>query len=167
MRITGKKLKAIVVVSAGSLVFVGLALTNFASSVTPQESSPNVKNVSSTGGPAPSASAVQPPGQSQSSAQNAVIYKDPATGKIIHTPPSGYPRELAEQMKEALSTSSAGLVERQSPVSGTYVNLNGRFTILVIGQESAEGGLQIGCQSAGEVQLSTEKVNDTREQTKE
>lgn len=167
MRITGKKLKAIVVVSAGSLVFVGLALTNFASSVTPQESSPNVKNVSSTGGPAPSTSAVQPPGQSQSSAQNAVIYKDPATGKIIHTPPSGYPRELAEQMKEALSTSSAGLIEQQSPVSGIYVNLNGRFRSLMAASESAEEGLQIGCQSAGEVQLSTEKVNDTREQTKE
>ncbi|MCH7878120.1 MAG: hypothetical protein IH914_02260 [candidate division Zixibacteria bacterium] len=167
MRITGKKFKTIVVVSAGSLVFVGLALTNFASSVTPQESSPNVKNVSSAGGPAPSASAIQPASQSQSSAQSAVIYKDPATGKIIQTPASGYPRELAEQMKEALSTSSAGLVEQQSPVSGIYVNLNGRFRSLMAASESTEGVLQIGCQSAGEGQILTEEVNDTKEQIKE
>jgi hypothetical protein len=157
MRYSSKRKRVIGALSVGVLLLVGLTLTDFALSTPKTTSSASAGNAISSSA---SNSIQQQSSSLQSSvaAQNSVVYRDPATGKIIQTPRSAYPRKLAEQMKDALSASTDGLIEVQSPVSGTFVNLNGRFMNLMAASESAAGLLDIGCQSAGEGAVTDNKT---------
>ena len=140
--------KTVVLLGVGVALIGIFALTERATSVTTQKAT------------AAQSSATAPVTTAQ---QASVIYRDPATGQVVHTPPSSFPQNLSEEMKSALSTSSAGLVEQPSPVSGIVVNLQGRFRNLMTAERAPGSSPHINCVAgehshpATEVTVSSEK----------
>ena len=73
------------------------------------------------------------------------VYVDPNTGEITQ-PPAGAPAaETFESPEPAFSTSSEGLVETPSPVSGggVMLNLQGRFRSPLVATQGADGKISI------------------------
>ena len=76
-----------------------------------------------------------------------VIHIDPATGNLVTDGSSGLALDSNEL--NGLSTSSQGLTEVQSPVSGggTFVNLEGRFQSTQMATVDEDGELVAPCVS--------------------
>jgi len=85
------------------------------------------------------------------------VYRDPATGKIGEPPAGAPPAEVPPPLRDALTTSSEGLVETTSPTpgGGVIVDLKGRFLTPLIVTRDADGKLSI--QHLSEVPGSAEK----------
>jgi len=81
------------------------------------------------------------------SAAGYKVYKDPVTGKFGVPPPDAKPLQLSKELQQALSTSSEGLVQIQSPVpgGGIVVRLNGRFQSAMVAAADAEGNVSVPC----------------------
>lgn len=73
------------------------------------------------------------PGQPGSTEQAVIeapgmkAFIDPATGKLLASPPASAGLALSAAEKNAMSTSSDGLQEVPGPKGGTMVDLQGRF----------------------------------------
>jgi hypothetical protein len=104
-----------------------------------------------------------PAGSSVHATAGQTVHLDPATGKIIDTPPASI-RALQEEMGAALSTSDAGLVIENSPVQGggIMVNLQGRFQNASTAVIDANGALHAPCISG-----SAEDAHDARDASSE
>lgn len=75
-----------------------------------------------------------------------VIYIDPKTGALLQEPaPGAVMMEFSPAMRNAMSTSSEGLVERESPVpgGGMIVDLQGRFQSPLIATVDADGKVKM------------------------
>ena len=73
------------------------------------------------------------------------VYRDPDTGQIGEPPAGAPPTEVPGRLRDALSTSSEGLVETTSPTpgGGVMVDLKGRFLSPLIATRDADGKLSI------------------------
>ena len=73
------------------------------------------------------------------------VYIDPKTGEFTKPPPGVAPTEVSPSLKDALSTSSEGLVETPSPApgGGVMIDLQGRFRSPLTATRDAEGKLKI------------------------
>ncbi len=84
-----------------------------------------------------------PPGVEPSAGSGLVAVIDPATGALTEDPEL-IDRLLADPaIQNALSTSSAGLVEVASPHGGVKVDLQGRFQSVVVARRDASGQVRI------------------------
>jgi hypothetical protein len=71
-----------------------------------------------------------------------VVYIDPVTGAILREPaPGSTALPLSQEVSEALSTSSAGLVQVQLPGGGVMIDLQGRFQSPMIATIDANGAV--------------------------
>jgi len=77
------------------------------------------------------------------------VYIDAATGAIVPEPNGTEPIVLDKEVQNALSTSSAGLVEMASPVDGkaVMVLLDGRFQNTMMATVDHDGKLTAPCVS--------------------
>jgi len=85
------------------------------------------------------------------------IHIDPVTGELLDHPPqpgTKFPLET-----DALNTSTVGLVEEDSPVSGKMVNLQGRFQHNYTATVDAAGSLNANC----DLPESTDTINKKSE----
>jgi hypothetical protein len=76
-----------------------------------------------------------------------VVHIDPATGRLASTPQGTAPAMFDEEMRNRLSTSSEGLVEKPSPVpgGGTMVDLQGRFQNAFVAAVNDSGRVEATC----------------------
>jgi hypothetical protein len=74
----------------------------------------------------------------------SIVYVDPATGWIGQPPPNVVTQLLGSNA--AFSSSSSGLVESNSPVSGRMVYLQGRFQNALLGTMGPDGRFSTSCQ---------------------
>lgn len=77
----------------------------------------------------------------------SVVYIDPVTGEFRPPPPGAPGLQLSPQLQNAVSTSSAGLVQVPSPVpgGGIMVRLNGRFQQTMHAEVDASGKFTMRC----------------------
>lgn len=77
------------------------------------------------------------------------VFIDAATGAIVSEPNGTEPVVLNKEMENALSTSSAGLQETASPVTGggVMVQLDGRFQNAMMATVDEDGTLDAPCVS--------------------
>lgn len=83
-----------------------------------------------------------------------VVHIDPSTGAFTEASERTVPVTLDDEVQNALSTSSEGLVEVPHPTAGgAMVDLRGRFQNAVIAAVDEAGGVRATCVSAlpGEV----------------
>jgi hypothetical protein len=81
--------------------------------------------------------------------QGYVAHIDPATGEFIATPTHLAPSQIDEKLFDVLTTSSAGLIEEASPVTGggIMVNLQGRFQNVFVAALGDSGDITATCKS--------------------
>jgi hypothetical protein len=77
-----------------------------------------------------------------------VVYLDPATGKFTDSPQNAAPLMIDEELRNALSTSSEGLVEVTTPGGAVFVDLQGRFQSAMIASVDSNGELRASCISS-------------------
>ena len=81
-----------------------------------------------------------------------VVHIDPATGNLALAPQEAVPAMFDEAMRNRLSTSSEGLVEKPSPIpgGGTMVDLQGRFQNAFVATVDDSGRVEASCVSKPE-----------------
>jgi len=93
-----------------------------------------------------------PAGQTPAAAAGYVVHVDPATGRLAPSPRGSAPAMFDEEMRNRLSTSSEGLVEKPSPIAGggTMVDLQGRFQNAFVATVDDSGRVDATCVSKPE-----------------
>lgn len=136
------------ILALGGAVVLAVCTPNVAAGAEPAGQA-GVKPAAQTAAPAvapadaaPSTEAAAPPAASA----GFVAYLDPKTGKLTSGPPAGG-IPLTPALREALRTSSAGLVEVRStvPGGGYMVDLKGRFQSMSIVTRGADGKAVTSC----------------------
>jgi len=87
-------------------------------------------------------------GDESAGAAGYMVYLDPATGKLTDTPQGTAPIEIDAELRNALSTSSEGLVQVPGPIpGGVFVRLQGRFQNVMFAAVDSNGRVQTSCVS--------------------
>lgn len=86
-------------------------------------------------------------------AAHQIVVVDPATGRLVSTPPNREHPEVGDIAISQSSTSHDGLVLQKSPVAGggEMVDIRGRFRSLATVTVGADGRLHTDCGDAGTV----------------
>lgn len=90
------------------------------------------------------------------------VYKDPETGRLLPLPADELQKLLSQDLRNAISTSHEGLIEKETPGGGVMIDLRGRFRNMTWATKGPDGKVVTHCDS-GESASSTQPPQAPKE----